>query len=73
MMKVKYFKSVLDILKKKYGFSFNINDTMQQAHDKIDELNTFKDMPTTNGSHLLPRNVIDFLKERDQKKRGDKQ
>ena len=70
-MKVKHFKSVLDILKKKYGFSFNINDTMQQAHDKIDELNTFKDMPTTNGSHLAA-NVIDFLKERDQKKRGDK-
>ena len=70
-MKAKYFKSVLDILKKKYGFSFNINDTMQQAHDKIDELNTFKNMPTTNGSHLAA-NVIDFLKERDQKKRGDK-
>ena len=71
MMNSKYFKSVLDILKKKYGFSFNINDTMQQAQDKIDELNTFKDMPTTNGSHLAA-NVIDFLKERDQKKRGDK-
>lgn len=71
-MKVKHFKSVLDILKKKYGFSFNINDTMQQAQDKIEELNTFKDMPTTNGSHLLPGNVVDFLKERDQKKRGDK-
>ena len=70
-MKAKYFKSVLDILQKKYGFSFNINDTMQQAQDKIDELNTFKDMPTTNGSHLAA-NVIDFLKERDQKKRGDK-
>ena len=70
-MKAKYFKSVLDILKKKYGFSFNINDTMQQAQDKIDELNTFKDMPTTNGSHLAA-NVIDFLKERDQKKKGDK-
>jgi len=70
-MKAKYFKSVLDILQKKYGFSFNINDTMQQAHDKIDELNTFKDMPTTNGSHLAT-NVVDFLKERDQKKRGDK-
>ncbi len=69
-MKVKHFKSVLDILKKKYGFSFNINDTMQQAHDKIDELNTFKDIPTTNGSHLAA-NVIDFLKERDQKKKGD--
>ena len=70
-MKAKHFKSVLDILKKKYGFSFNINDTMQQAQDKIDELNTFKDMPTTNGSHLAA-NVIDFLKERDQKKKGDK-
>jgi hypothetical protein len=70
-MNSKYFKLVLDILKKKYGFSFNINDTMQQAHDKIDELNTFKDIPTTNGSHLAA-NVIDFLKERDQKKRGDK-
>ncbi len=69
-MKVKHFKSVLDILKKKYGFSFNINDTMQQAHDKIDELNTFKDIPTTNGSHLAA-NVVDFLKERDQKKKGD--
>ena len=71
MMNSKYFKSVLDILKKKYGFSFNINDTMQQAHDKIDELNTFKDIPTTNGSHLAA-NVVDFLKERDQKKRGEK-
>jgi len=71
MMNSKYFKSVLDILKKKYGFSFNINDTMQQAHDKIDELNTFKDIPTTNGSHLAT-NVVDFLKERDQKKKGDK-
>jgi len=70
-MKAKHFKSVLDILKKKYGFSFNINDTMKQAQDKIDELNTFKDIPTTNGSHLAA-NVIDFLKERDQKKKGDK-
>ena len=70
-MNSKYFKLVLDILKKKYGFSFNINDTMQQAQDKIDELNTFKDIPTTNGSHLAV-NVVDFLKERDQKKRGDK-
>jgi len=70
-MKAKHFKSVLDILKKKYGFSFNINDTMKQAQDKIDELNTFKDIPTTNGSHLAT-NVVDFLKERDQKKRGDK-
>jgi len=71
MMNSKYFKLFLDILKKKYGFSFNINDTMQQAHDKIDELNTFKDIPTTNGSHLAA-NVVDFLKERDQKKKGDK-
>jgi len=72
MMKAKYFVSVLKILKDKYNFNFNINDTMQQAQDKIDELNTFKDIPTTNGSHLLPGNVIDFLKERDQKKKGDK-
>jgi hypothetical protein len=71
-MKVKHFKSVLDILKKKYGFSFNINDTMQQAHDKIDELNTFKDMPTTNGSHLLPINVVNFLNEKEKKQKGDK-
>tara|TARA_B100000902_G_scaffold328016_2_gene323862 strand:- start:1569 stop:1784 length:216 start_codon:yes stop_codon:yes gene_type:complete len=71
-MKAKYFVSVLKILKDKYNFNFNINDTMQQAQDKIDELNTFKDIPTTNGSHLLPGNVIDFLKERDQKKKGDK-
>ena len=70
-MKAKYFVSVLKILKDKYGFNFNINDTMQQAQDKIDELNTFKDIPTTNGSHLAA-NVVDFLKERDQKKRGDK-
>jgi hypothetical protein len=72
-MKVKHFKSVLDILKKKYGFSFNINDTMQQAQDKIDELNTFKDMPTTNGSHLLPINVVNFLNEKEKKLKGDKQ
>ena len=70
-MKAKYFVSVLKILKDKYNFNFNINDTMQQAQDKIDELNTFKDIPTTNGSHLAA-NVVDFLKERDQKKRGDK-
>ena len=69
-MKAKYFVSVLKILKDKYGFNFNINDTMQQAQDKIDELNTFKDISTTNGSHLAA-NVVDFLKERDQKKRGD--
>ena len=70
-MKAKYFVSVLKILKDKYGFNFNINDTMQRAQDKIDELNTFKDIPTTNGSHLAA-NVVDFLKERDQKKRGNK-
>ena len=70
-MKAKYLVSVLDILYKKYGIKFNINDTMRQASKKIDEFNTFKDMPTTNGSHLAA-NVIDFLKERDQKKRGDK-
>ena len=71
MMKSKYFKSVLDILKKKYGFSFNINDTIQQAEDKIDNVNTFKYISKTNGSHLAA-NVVDFLKERDQKKRGNK-
>ena len=70
-MKAKHFKSVLDILKKKYGFSFNINDTMKQAQDKIDELNTFKDIPTTNGSHLAA-NIIQFLDERDKKLKGDK-
>jgi len=71
MMKVKDFKSVLDILQKKYGFSFNINDTMQQAQDKIDNVNTFKYISKTNGSHLAA-NVVDFLKERDQKKKGEK-
>ena len=71
MMKSKYFKSVLDTLKKKYGFSFNINDTMQQAEDKIDNVNTFRYITKTNGNHLAA-NVVDFLKERDQKKRGDK-
>jgi organic radical activating enzyme len=73
-MKAKYLVSVLDILYKKYGIKFNINDTnsiVKQATKKIDEINTFKDMPTTNGSHLAA-NVVDFLKERDQKKRGDK-
>jgi hypothetical protein len=70
-MKAKYLVSVLDILYKKYGIKFNINDTMRQASKKIDDLNTFKDMPTTNGSHLAA-NVVNFLKERDQKKRGDK-
>ena len=69
-MKAKYLVSVLDILYKKYGIKFNINDTMRQASKKIDDLNTFKDMPTTNGSHLAA-NVVNFLKERDQKKRGD--
>ena len=70
-MNSKYFKSVLDILQKKYGFSFNINDTMQQAQDKIDELNTFKDIPTTNGSHLAT-NVVNFLNEKEKKQKGDK-
>jgi len=70
-MKAKYLVSVLDILYKKYGIKFNINDTMKQASKKIDEFNTFKDMPKTNGSHLAA-NVVNFLKERDQKKRGDK-
>ena len=69
-MKAKHFKSVLDILKKKYGFSFNINDTMQQAHDKIDELNTFKNIPTTNGSHLAT-NVVNFLNEKEKKLKGE--
>ena len=71
MMKTKYFKSVLDILKKKYGFSFNINDTMQQAQDKIDNVNTFKYISKTNGSHLAT-NVIQFLDERNKKLKGDK-
>ena len=70
-MKAKYFVSVLKILKDKYCFNFNINDTMQQAQDKIDDVNTFKYISKTNGSHLAA-NVVDFLKERDQKKRGDK-
>ena len=70
-MNSKYFKSVLDILKKKYGFSFNINDTMQQAQNKIDELNTFKDIPTTNGNHLAT-NVVNFLNEKEKKQKGDK-
>jgi len=69
-MKSKYFVSVLKILKDKYNFNFNINDTMQQAQDKIDNVNTFKYISKTNGSHLAA-NVVDFLKERDQKKRGD--
>ena len=70
-MKAKYFVSVLKILKDKYGFNFNINDTMQQVEDKLDDVNTFRYTTKTNGSHLAA-NVIDFLKERDQKKRGDK-
>lgn len=72
-MKAKYLVSVLDILYKKYGIKFNINDTMKQATKKIDEFNTFKDMPTTNGSHLAT-NVIEFLRQKEQlkKKRGDK-
>jgi len=70
-MKAKYFVSVLKILKDKYNFNFNINDTMQQAQDKIDNVNTFKYISKTNGAHLAA-NVVDFLKERDQKKKGDK-
>lgn len=70
-MKAKHFVSVLKILKDKYGFNFNINDTMKQAQDKIDNVNTFKYISKTNGSHLAA-NVVDFLKERDQKKKGDK-
>ena len=70
-MKSKYLVSVLDILYKKYGIKFNINDTMKQASKKIDDLNTFKDIPTTNGSHLAA-NIVNFLNERDKKKRGDK-
>lgn len=70
-MKAKYLVSVLDILYKKYGIKFNINDTVKQATKKIDEFNTFKDMPTTNGSHLAT-NIIQFLDERDKKLKGDK-
>ena len=72
-MKAKYLVSVLDILYKKYGIKFNINDTMRQATKKIDDLNTFKDIPTTNGSHLAT-NIIQFLDERDRikKQKGDK-
>ena len=65
MMKNKYFKSVLDILKKKYGFSFNINDTIQQAEDKIENVNAFKYITKTNGNHLAA-NVVDFLKEKEE-------
>ena len=64
-MKVKHFKSVLDILKKKYGFSFNINDTMQQAEDKLNDVNTFRYTTKTNGSHLAA-NIVDFLKEKEE-------
>jgi len=71
MMNSKYFKLFLDILKKKYGFSFNINDTMQQAQDKIDNVNTFKYISKTNGSHLAT-NVIQFLDERNKKQKGNK-
>ena len=70
-MKAKYFVSVLKILKDKYGFNFNINDTMQQAQDKIDNVNTFKYISKTNGSHLAT-NVIQFLDERNKKQKGDK-
>jgi len=73
-MKAKYLVSVLDILYKKYGIKFNINDTsniVKQATKKIDEFNTFKDMPKTNGSHLAT-NIIQFLDERDKKQKGDK-
>lgn len=70
-MKAKYFVSVLKILKDKYGFNFNINDTMKQAQDKIDNVNTFKYISKTNGSHLAT-NVIQFLDERNKKLKGDK-
>ena len=70
-MKSKYFVSVLKILKDKYGFNFNINDTMKQAQDKIDDVNTFKYISKTNGSHLA-MNVIQFLDERNKKQKGDK-
>ena len=70
-MKAKYFVSVLKILKDKYGFNFNINDTMKQAQDKIDNVNTFKYISKTNGSHLAT-NVIQFLDERNKKQKGDK-
>ena len=70
-MKAKYFVSVLKILKDKYGFNFDINDTIQQAQDKIDDVNTFKYISKTNGSHLAT-NVIQFLDERNKKQKGDK-
>ena len=65
MMKAKYFVSVLKILKDKYGFNFNINDTMQQAEDKIENVNAFKYITKTNGNHLAA-NVVDFLKEKEE-------
>lgn len=72
-MKAKYLVSVLDILYKKYGIKFNINDTsniVKQATKKIDEFNAFKDVPTTNGSHLAT-NVVQFLDEKERlKKKG---
>jgi len=65
MMKAKYFVSVLKILKDKYGFNFNINDTIQQAEDKIENVNAFKYITKTNGNHLAA-NVVDFLKEKQE-------
>jgi len=65
MMKSKYFKSVLDTLKKKYGFSFNINNTMKKAEDKLNDVNTFRYITKTNGNHLAA-NVVDFLKEKQE-------
>ena len=64
-MKSKYFKSVLDTLKKKYGFSFNINNTMKKAEDKLNDVNTFRYITKTNGNHLAA-NVVDFLKEKQE-------
>jgi hypothetical protein len=64
-MKAKYFVSVLKILKDKYGFNFNINDTMQQAEDKLNDVNTFRYITKTNGNHLAA-NVVDFLKEKEE-------
>ena len=65
MMNSKYFKSVLDTLKKKYGFSFNINNTMKKAEDKLNDVNTFRYITKTNGNHLAT-NVVDFLKEKEE-------
>ena len=64
-MNSKYFKSVLNVLKKKYNFSFNINDTIQQAEDKLNDVNAFRYITKTNGSHLAS-NVLDFLKEKEE-------